>query len=61
MPQRFRDKFNVNVSALDRAVVSLVAAAVRLSDPLLPEALRYIPLAYRARVDLRAHPEAWVV
>jgi hypothetical protein len=41
--------------------VSLVAAAVKLSDPLLPEALRYIPLAYRARVDLKTHPEAWVV
>jgi uncharacterized protein (DUF2236 family) len=60
LPTRFRDKFNVQVSALDRAVVTVVAAAVRLSDRVLPEVARYIPLAYHARIDLKKHPEAWV-
>ncbi len=59
LPQNFRRKFNVKYSKMDQRLFKLFALGVRIFYPLVPERMRYIPLAWRAIQDSRKHPEAY--
>ncbi len=59
LPERFRTRFKVRYSALDKLLFRGFAGLVRLLYPRIPESARYIPLARRAIVDARRHPEAY--
>lgn len=59
LPERFRARFKVRYSALDKLFFRGFAALVKWGYPRLPESRRYIPLARRAIEDARRHPEAY--
>ena len=59
LPENFRRKFNVPYTKTDQRLFKLFAWSVRTFYPLVPERLRYIPLAWRAIQDSRRHPEAY--
>lgn len=59
LPDNFRRKFNIRYSRADQRFFSLFAWGVRTFYPLVPQGMRYIPLAQRAIQDARKHPEAY--
>lgn len=59
LPQNFRSRFNVKYSKMDQRMFKLFAWTVRMLYPVVPERMRYIPLAWRAIADSRKHPEAY--
>ncbi|MCP5017513.1 MAG: DUF2236 domain-containing protein [Ketobacter sp.] len=59
LPQNFRRKFNVEYTKSDQRFFKLFAWAVRTFYPLVPERMRYIPLAWKAIKDSRNHPDAY--
>lgn len=59
LPQRFRDRFALKWSRWDAAWFGIYVHSLRLILRLLPEKVRYVPLAWRAIEDARQHPEAF--
>lgn len=59
LPENFRVRFNVRYSAVDKLFFRAFSGLVKFLYPRIPESKRYIPLAYRAIVDARRHPEAY--
>lgn len=59
LPQNFRDKFNLHMSAFDRLSFRIFVAMVKTVGAITPESMKYIPLAKRAFEDARKHPEAY--
>lgn len=59
LPRNFRERFDIPFSKADERLFILFAKLVKVVYPLLPEAMRYIPLAQRARKDARQHPAAY--
>ncbi|RSN71299.1 oxygenase MpaB family protein [Actinomadura sp. WAC 06369] len=54
LPPAARDKLGLSWSASDERRLRAVAAVIGRGTPLLPERLRYMPIAYRAREAARA-------
>ena len=61
LPENARQKFGLTFSRSDRLAFRCFAAVVRRVYPLLPERLRYIPMAREARADARRHPEVYTL
>ncbi|MGB3620762.1 MAG: oxygenase MpaB family protein [Ketobacter sp.] len=59
LPENFRRKFNVQFSKTDQRLFKAFAWSVRTIYPVMPERLRYIPLAMRAIEDSRRYPGAY--
>lgn len=59
LPQNFRDKFNLHMSAFDKLSFRIFVAMVKTVGAITPESMKYIPLAKRAFEDARKHPEAY--
>lgn len=59
LPEKFRTRFNVRYGALDKLFFRAFVLLVKTLYPLTPESMRYIPLARRAIVDARRHPDAY--
>jgi uncharacterized protein (DUF2236 family) len=60
LPETFRQKLSIRYTVIDAFLFRAFARAVRIVYPLTPERTRYIPLAWRAITDARAHPEAYL-
>ena len=60
LPTVFRERFNIAWSRTDATIFWFYRIAFKIVYALLPERLRFIPLAYKARVYARKHPEAYV-
>lgn len=54
LPERAREKLGLRWSALDERRLRAAGQIIGRSTPLLPERLRYMPIAYRARQAARA-------
>jgi uncharacterized protein (DUF2236 family) len=54
LPPKARDKLGLSWSATDEALLRTLGMAVAITLPLLPERLRYLPIAYEARRANRA-------
>ncbi len=54
LPEAAREKLGLRWTAADERRLRLVAQVIGRSTPLLPERLRYMPIAYRARQAARA-------
>ncbi|WP_141582537.1 oxygenase MpaB family protein [Actinomadura sp. WMMA1423] len=54
LPARAREKLGLRWSAADERRLRLAAQAIGRTTPLLPERVRYMPIAYRARQAARA-------
>jgi uncharacterized protein (DUF2236 family) len=54
LPEAARDKLGLTWSAADERRLRLVAQVIGRGTPLLPERVRYMPIAYRARQAARA-------
>lgn len=54
LPPRAREKLGLTWSASDERMLRLVAGVISRTEPALPERVRYMPIAYRARVAARA-------
>ncbi|NVI93229.1 oxygenase MpaB family protein [Actinomadura sp. BRA 177] len=54
LPEAAREKLGLSWSAADERRLRLVAQVIGRSTPLLPERVRYMPIAYRARQAARA-------
>ena len=61
LPETARKKLGVSYSKPEQYLFALFAATVRTLYPLVPESKRYIPLAWKAIKDAKAHPEAYVL
>lgn len=59
LPQTFRTRFGLHLTPGDERLFRAFAWLVRTLYPLLPERMRYIPLAQRAIADARRHPDAY--
>lgn len=59
LPDNYRRRFNIPYSKGDQLFFRLFAWGVRTLYPLVPQSMRYIPLAQRAINDARKHPEAY--
>lgn len=59
LPENFRHRFGIRVSTIDKTLFRIFAGLVKAVYPWLPESMRYIPLAHRAIVDARKHPDAY--
>jgi uncharacterized protein (DUF2236 family) len=60
LPGRFRSRFELRWSRWDAWSFGAMRRLLRLVLRLLPERRRYIPLAWKAIADARAHPEAYL-
>lgn len=60
LPTRFRSRFQLRWSRWDAWSFAAMRRMLRLILRLLPERWRYIPLAWAAIADARAHPEAYL-
>ncbi|WP_232835844.1 oxygenase MpaB family protein [Actinocorallia populi] len=54
LPQAARDKLGLTWTSRDERLLHVAGQAIARSTPLLPERLRYMPIAYRARQAARA-------
>lgn len=54
LPQAAREKLGLKWTASDERRLRLVGQAIARTTPLLPERVRYMPIAYRARAAARA-------
>ncbi|TDD75401.1 DUF2236 domain-containing protein [Actinomadura darangshiensis] len=54
LPEAAREKLGLSWSAADERRLRLAAQVIGRSTPLLPERVRYMPIAYRARQAARA-------
>lgn len=54
MPPEARAAIGLEWSPAQERALRRFSTAVRLLVPLLPERLRYLPIAYRARAEWRA-------
>lgn len=60
LPENFRRRFQIRYSKADQWFFKGFAALVRLTYPLVPLRMRYIPLSRRAIDDANQHPEAYL-
>ena len=59
LPLNFRARFQIRYNSWDQFVFRSFVVMVKMLYPLVPESMRYIPLAKRAIDDARQHPEAY--
>ncbi|MFC7564094.1 oxygenase MpaB family protein [Actinomadura namibiensis] len=55
LPPGARDKLGLSWTARDERGLRALATVLGRTAPLLPERVRYMPIAYRARQAARAH------
>lgn len=59
LPERAKQKLGLTQSKFDKVMFKLFVKGFRFVYPRLPESKQYIPLAYRAILDARRHPEEY--
>ncbi|MCG8316764.1 MAG: DUF2236 domain-containing protein [Pseudomonadales bacterium] len=59
LPENYRRRFDIRYTKMDKLFFRFVVFMAKNFYPMLPESMKYIPLAKRARKDARQHPEAY--
>lgn len=59
LPEKAKAKFGIHQSAFDHFIFKSIQTIVRVTFPITPKSMRYIPLAKKAWEDYEKHPEAY--